>query len=156
MTYFTKRELIRAAELLQQTDPRSSEYHVLLRSIEFLDSMGQTLDAIAELDPNEAPKAADTGEDTGAIKVREQKADGKVVPFTAPEYPEAAEDEPPEDPPQTVEVKSYSPADVRRALVAARSKGVDIKAVLAKVGADNFQGVPAAKYGEIMKELGVV
>lgn len=164
MTYFTKSELIRAAELLKETDPRSSEYHVLLRSIEYLDSMGQTLDEIAGLDPNEdsaETESARESEDTGAIK-----APSNVVPFTAAEYPVATEDEPPEDPPQTVappessappaEEKTYTSAQVRKALVDARSKGTDVKALLAEVGADNFQAVPASKYGTIMKKLGVI
>ena len=168
MTELTRRELVRAAELLKETDPRSSEYHVLLRSIEYLDSMGATLDEIAELIDWEIamefpPVAA--GE-SSAIKARPGK--GELTPFPGKKEPVPQPAEPLPEPtpitdpqPEPVETEAepeptYSAAQVRKALVDARSKGVDIKAVLAKVGADNFQGVPASKYGIIMKELEVV
>lgn len=172
MTELTKRELVRAAELLKETDPRSSEYHVLLRSIEYLDSMGKTLDDIAELIDWEIAEMvycgieADAAGESSAIKAR--KPIDNLTPFPGKKepVPEPAEPAPlPEptpitdpqpEPAETEAEPTYSAAQVRKALVDARSKGVDIKAVLAKVGADNFQGVPASKYGSIMKELGVV
>lgn len=169
MTELTRRELVRAAELLKETDPRSSEYHVLLRSIEYLDSMGAALDEIAELIDWEIAMEQTPAEPAGdgsAIKARPGK--GELTPFPGKKEPVPQPAEPlpeptpitdPVEPPVETEAEpepTYSAAQVRKALVDARSKGADIKAVLAKVGADNFQGVPAAKYGTIMKELEVV
>jgi hypothetical protein len=133
-----KQELNRLVQSIPVTDPRSSEYHMLLRSIEYLDSMGGTIEEIL------AEVFDDGAEDSGAIELQPTP----VISFPKPAETEAeteAEAEP-----------TYSAAQVRKALVDARSKGVDIKTLMAKVGADNFQGVPAAKYGAIMKELGVV
>jgi hypothetical protein len=101
---------------------------------------------------------------SSAIKATAETGDHVVVahvpPFTAAEFPE----EPPEDPPEepaptteaTTEAKTYNSAEVRKALVDARSSGTDVKALLKKFGAANFSEVPAAKYGELMAELGVV
>lgn len=158
MTEFMRDELNRLVQKIPVTDPCTSEYHVLLRSIEYLDSMGPTIEeilaevfeaAVAEDLGAEKLDVKDGAELISAIKAREE---GKVVPFTAPEFPE----DPPEDKPAEQEEKTYDPSEVRKALVDAKKKGVDIKVILAKVGVDNFQAVPAAKYGTIMKELEVV
>lgn len=160
MTEFMRDELNRLVQKIPVTDPCSSEYHVLLRSIEYLDSMGSTIEEILaqvfedQVTDDLAAEKLDVKE--GAERVKEisaikARAEGKVVPFTAPDFPEATEDKPAEQ-----EEKTYDPSEVRKALVAAKKNGVDVKAILAKVGVDNFQAVPAAKYGIIMKELEVV
>ena len=77
MTELTRRELVRAAELLKETDPRSSEYHCLLRSIEYLDSMGAALDEIAALIDWEI--ATETAGEGSAIKDRLEQ--GELVQF---------------------------------------------------------------------------
>ena len=160
MTEFLKKEFKRLVDLLPQTDPRGMEYQTLLRSIECLDAIGlSTIDVIVDMDKLEA--AAEKS---------------KVVPFTKAEFPEAVEEtveekaeaveetgaeetganEPkPEPAPveSVVEEKTYTSAEVRKALVEARGKGVDVKAVLAKVGADNFTAVPASKYAALMDAL---
>lgn len=192
MTEFTKSELIRCAELLPQTDPRTSEYHVLLRSIEYLDAMGATIDEIAELttadmvcdglcDGVEMARAAaalkaklgraktERAEENSANKGRVVEL--KPVPKAEIEKPEPAEKsedlvlepqpEPITDPapaPQAVEppAKTYTSAEVRRALVDARNAGTDVRALMAEFGAESFGGVPASRYADLMKRLGVV
>lgn len=155
MQSFVMEELGRLIDLIPETDPRSPDYQMLLRSIECLDAMGQTINEIQQARIDEAIR-------------EDQQENAKVIPFTAPEFPE----EPPDDPMDeavksttvaenattapTTEAKTYSSSDVRKALVDARGKGADVKAILAKVGADNFQGVPAAKYGELMDALAEV
>lgn len=160
MTEFMRDELNRLVQKIPVTDPCSSEYHVLLRSIEYLDSMGSTIEEILaqvfadQVADDLAAEKLDVKEGAELISATKSKAEegGKVIPFTAPEFPE----DPPEAEPAEQEEKTYDPSEVRKALVDAKKKGVDIKAILAKVGADNFQAVPAAKYGIIMKELEVV
>lgn len=193
MTEFTKSELIRCAELLPQTDPRTSEYHVLLRSIEYLDAMGATIDEIAELTTADmvcdglsdgvemARAAAALKEKLGRAKTEPGSEfnganKGRVVelkpaPKAEIEKPEPAEKsedlvlepqpEPITDPapaPQAVEppAKTYTSAEVRRALVDARNAGTDVRALMAEFGAESFGGVPASRYADLMKRLGVV
>lgn len=166
MTEFMRAELLRLVHKIPETDPCGSEYHTLLRSIEYLDSMGSTIeeilaqvfeDQVADdlaAEKLDVKEGAERVKETSAIKT--QKAEGKVVPFTAPDFPEATEAEiksVPESAESPSEAKTYDPSEVRKALVDAKKNGVDIKAILAKVGVENFQAVPAAKYGIIMKEL---
>lgn len=168
MTEFMRNELNRLVQKIPETDPCSSEYHILLRSIEYLDSMGQTIEEIlAQVFESQVAddlaaerldiKEAERVKETSAIKARE----GKVVPFTAPEFPEAAETEikpVPEsaESPSEATAKTYSSSEVRKAVVDARLRGVDTAALFRKYGAEVFQGVPEARYPELMKELGVV
>ena len=158
MTKFMRDELNRLVQKIPETDPCSGEYHVLLHSIECLDSMGQMIEEIlaavfeGQAAEDLGAEKLDVKEGAELISAIKSKADGKVVPFTAPDFPE----ELPAETPVEQEEKTYDPSEVRKALVDAKKKGVDIKVILAKVGADNFQAVPAAKYGIIMKELEVV
>lgn len=176
MTDFLKEEMVRLVRKLPETDPRSPDYQMLLRSIECLDAMGQTIEGIVELVNAEVREdmeklreldAAKVVELSSAIKAKAASVD-HAAPFTAAEFPE----EPPDDPMDeavkgttvaenataapVTEPKTYSSSEVRKALVDARGKGVDVKAVLAAVGAENFAAVPAAKYGEVMAKLEVV
>lgn len=145
MTEFVKKEFLRLIDLLDQTDPRSQEYLTLLHSIECFDSMANSIDEMDKL------RTLDLMEDRLAEKktVAEQAAKvaeiakDNVVPFTAPDFP--AE--------QTEEAKTYSASDVRKALVDAKGKGVNVKEILGSFGAENFSALPAAKYGELMARL---
>ena len=179
MTDFLKQEMLRLVDTLPETDPRTQDYHVLLRSIECLDAMGQTINEIVELVEMDTTKglaeeketaekqAAKVVELTSAIKAKAETGDHVVVahvpPFTAAEFPEEPPDDPMDEfvketakPAPATEAKTYNSAEVRKALVDARSSGTDVKALLKKFGAANFSEVPAAKYGELMAELGVV
>jgi hypothetical protein len=131
-----------------------------------------TLKGLAEEKETVKAQAAKVVELSSAIKARQESGDHVVVahvpPFTAAEFPE----EPPDDPMDefvkgttvaenattapVTEPKTYSSSEVRKALVDARGRGVDVKAVLAAVGAENFAAVPAAKYGEVMAKLEVI
>jgi hypothetical protein len=76
-------------------------------------------------------------------------------PVMEPEEPEVEEPkvEEPEEP-KTEEPKTYKREDVRAALARARKKGVSVAELLSEFGVDNFTGLPAAKYGELMSKLG--
>lgn len=158
MSELMRQELNRLVQMLPVTDPSKSEYHILLRSIECLEALGQTIEEILA--------QVFDDQDTGAIEL-------KPIPFPKPDLdptnpvPVPKPIEPPLEPANksvtesadspAVTEKTYSSAEIRAALVDARTnRGIDIKQLLAKFGAANYQEVPAAKYGELMKMLEVV
>ena len=173
MTEFMRDELNRLVQKIPVTDPCSQEYHVLLRSIEYLDSMGATIEEILA-QVFEAAVADDLGAEKLDVKegaelisaIKAQKAEGKVVPFTAPEFPEDPPDaETPAEiksvpvsaeSPSEPTTKTYSASDVRKAVVDARLRGVDTAPLFRKYGAEFFQGVPEDRYPDLMRDLGVV
>lgn len=170
MTEFMRDELNRLVQKIPETDPCSQEYHVLLRSIEYLDSMGSTIEEIlaqvfeAEVAEDLGAEKLDVKEGAELISAIKSKTEGKVVPFTAPDFPEAAEAETPAEiksVPESAEspsepAKTYSSSDVRKAVVDARLRGVDTAELFKKYGSETFQGVPEARYPDLMKDLGVV
>ena len=178
MTEFVKQELVRLIDKLPETDPRSPDYQMLLRSIECLDAMGQTIDEIVELAKEglnvDTPvlTPAQVVELSSAIKAKAETGDHVVVahvpPFTAAEFPEEPPDEVADEfvkgttvaenatTAPTTETKTYTSSEVRAALVDARGKGADIKAVMTQFGVNNFQEIPAARYAELMAVLEAV
>jgi hypothetical protein len=179
MTEFMRDELNRLVQKIPVTDPCSQEYHVLLRSIEYLDSMGATIEEILaqvfeaqvfedQVTDDLAAEKLDVKEGAELISAIKARADGKVVPFTAPEFPEAAEAETPAEQeeiksvPESAEspseptTKTYSASDVRKAVVDARLRGVDTAPLFRKYGAEFFQGVPESRYPDLLRDLGVI
>lgn len=72
------------------------------------------------------------------------------TPFPSPE-PSVEEYEPP-----VMDDKTYTKEEVRAALANGRKNGLNVVELLAEFGAENFTGLPAAKYPEIMARLGAV
>lgn len=168
MTEFMQKECYRLIDKLAETDPTTEAYHIVLSSIERLDAIGTTIDEIAKtregkptikmisakelmqtdpatLDPPTLEELADIAEEEKLKKEQLKKLTVEATPpFEAADFPAEVKEE----------AKTYSPSEVRKALVEARGKGTDVKAILAKVGADNFTAVPEAKYGELMSLLG--
>jgi hypothetical protein len=165
MTEFVKREFLRLIDLLPQTDPRTNEYLTLLHSIECFDSIANSVDEmdglrridlmedrIEERKPfEEQPKKI--------VKIAKtpipEEDGGKVVPFTAPDFPEpVAEEE--TAPPKPPEEEKIDPSEVRKALVAARARGIDSKEILSGFGVTHFQELPASKYRALLDSLEVI
>lgn len=138
---------------IPQTDPTSAEYHILLRSIEYLDAIGSTIDAIVTEASEEMRKDLEAEKQT----VEEQTA--KVIEIAkavAKAEPEPAPKEEPIPEPKaelTGANKVWSAAEVRKALVEAKGAGVDVKGLLLSVGVDSFPALPAARYAELMARL---
>ena len=174
MTEFTKKECLRLIDKLTETDPTTEAYHILLSSIERFDSIGNTVDEIAQLREGATEHVVI---DVAAIKEKIQKlkeaastptsppedatdsgfyvaTSGAVIPFETTDFPAEVKDDLVKDAPPPVEEETYTSSQVRKALVDARKNGVDVKALLAEFGADNFSAVPAGKYGAIMRKLG--
>lgn len=153
MTAFVKEELLRLVDRIPQTDPTTAEYHILLRSIEYLDAIGSTIDAIVTEASEEMRKDLEAEKQT----VEEQTA--KVIEIAkavAKAEPEPAPKEEPIPEPKaelTGANKVWSAAEVRKALVEAKGAGVDVKGLLLSVGVDSFPALPAARYAELMARL---
>lgn len=175
MTEFTKKECLRLIDKLSETDPTTEAYHILLSSIERFDSIGNTVDEIAQLREAAAEHVVI---DVSAIKEQMKKRaeaapedDGThpippelVVPFETEDFPAEVKDDLVKDVPppaeekkeEPVEEKVYESSDVRAALVDARGRGVNVGEILQKFGVSNFQFLPASQYGELIKALGTV
>ena len=158
MTEFMQKECYRLIDKLAETDPTTEAYHIVLSSLERLDAIGTTIDEIAKMRETRELTAI-LRPDVLANEVKEQfdeilSAPGN--PFTKGTFPAdpAPEAEVKDDLVKQDSAKTYSASEVRKALVEARGKGTDVKAILAKVGADNFTAVPEAKYGDLMSLLG--
>lgn len=167
MTKFMKLELKRLVTKLPEVDPTTSDYHVLLRSIEFLDGMGQTIEAI--LDEVMADEDGAAG-DSSAIELQPIPFPGATLDPTNP-VPVPAPVEPPQEPAGSSsssfpvnnsvtesadspeEEKTWAASDVRAKLVEAKAKGVVVKALLKSFGVENFQELDKTKYAALMAAL---
>ena len=58
-----------------------------------------------------------------------------------------------DDAPTEEPEKTYAKEDVRAALAKARKKGINVTEFLGEFGVENFTGLPAAKYPEVMAKL---
>lgn len=139
MTEYSRKEFRRLLDKVPETDPSTTAYHVLMQSIEMFNAIALTIDDF--LDP-------------GGVPPQECPVDN-VVPFNATDFPADVKDEP-APPPEKAEEKTYTSPEVRKALVDARGKGVNVKEILAGFGAENFQALPASKYGALMEALEVI
>lgn len=160
MTEYSKKEFRRLLDKVPETDPSTTAYHVLMQSIEMFNAIALTIDEFL---------------DSGVVPPQEQVIgvnNVNVVPFTAPDFPAETPEEQeghevaelvkkvveaqPAPPPEKAEEKTYTSPEVRKALVDARGKGVNVKEILAGFGAENFQALPASKYGALMEALEVI
>lgn len=166
MTKFLKTEANRLVGLLPETDPRTGDYHMLLRSLEFLDGLSQTIDAIVEL------ALEDEGDgDSSAIELQPIPFPGSVSLDPTNPVPVPAPVEPPQEPAGSSsssfpvnnsssvsadspkEEKTWAASDVRAKLVEAKAKGVVVKALLKSFGVENFQELDQTKYSALMAAL---
>ena len=138
MTDFVRDELLRVVHTLPDTDPRTAEYHVLLRSVELLDSVGPTIEDIIKMEP--------CNEDcTDCAECGDTADESKVIDFP-PAPPEPHETEPAEE-------VTLTSAEVRTKLAAARKAGVNVAALIKDMGVDNFTALPAGRYAELLKRI---
>ena len=166
MTETVKQEFMRLVDLLPQTDPRTEAYHILLSSIERFDAIGSTINDMADVIHSEAALDAVTTEagwvkdQVGKVVELTARIDPEkvpvhpipTVPFEATDFPaETPEEKKPEPAPPTL-----SASDVRKLLVEARGRGVNVKEVLKGFGADSFQALPADKYDALADALRAV
>ena len=169
MTTTMAREFLRLIEKLHETDPSTQAYLTLLQSIECLNSIGTTIEemltesmaAIARQDPVTAHADWVEGQEGKVVELSVVVDPEKVPvhpiptpPFEAADFPAEVKDDLVKEESVKEEVKTYTSAQVRKALVDARNSGTDVRALLAEFGADNFGAVPEGKYAELMARLG--
>lgn len=163
MTEFVKKEFLRLVDLLPQTDPRTNEYLTLLHSIECFDSIANSVDEIdrlreVDLSGGEYPEGQIV-QVVGVNPITKQETT-PVVEETRPipvidKYEEEHRDPPPA-PAEELKEEKIDPSEVRKALVAARARGIDSKEILSGFGVTHFQELPASKYRALLDALEVI
>lgn len=180
MTKTMAREFLRLIDKLPETDPTSTAYHVLLQSIECLNSIGQTIEEMlaesnAVLDgPVSAHVDWAEGQEGKIVELTASIDPDKVpvhpiptAPFETADFPETPEEQEghevaelvkqiAEQPEPPKEEKTYQSSDVRAALVDARGRGVNVGEILQRFGVSNFQFLPATQYGALIEALKAV
>ena len=167
MTEFVKQEFLRLIDLLPQTDPRTNEYLTLLHSIECFDSIANSVDEIDGLRKVDLSQGEYPAEQPKIVEVV------GVAPFTTPDFPaETPEEQEGHEVAELVkkvveaqsappklklpEEEKIDPSEVRKALVAARARGIDSKEILSGFGVTHFQELPANKYRALLDALEVI
>lgn len=155
MTEFTANELTRIINKIPETDPTTTEYHILLQSLECFAGIADSIEEVMAQLPDDEPE------------------DGKIVKVEFRPSPELmqqvadmaqAGNEPSDEPfpapgptgapaPETEVADVVDLVTVRAALRDAKKRGVDIKELIQSFGATNLTDLPAGKYGELMKKL---
>jgi len=142
MTDFLKNEFKKCLDTLEATSPASPDYAYILQNISFLDSCGQQIETIIDLSRS-------------VVLAKE----GKVLSFTDPpaEYETAPATEEPVEAPTPApapakEAKSYTKAELRKALYNAKKKGFDVVDIYQKYGVNNINDLPESAYAEIVEE----
>lgn len=183
MTEFVKQEFLRLIDLLPQTDPRTNEYLTLLHSIECFDSLANSvdeMDGLRRIDLMEDRIAEQTAVEEKTKKIVEiatakpvesgvarpqqtapdflddPTATNAVKPIPVIDKYEEEHRDPPPAPPKPVEEEKIDPSEVRKALVAARARGIDSKEILSGFGVTHFQELPANKYRALLDALEVI
>lgn len=149
MNEFIAAELQRIIDQIPRTDPATTDYHILLQSLECFAGIAEMIEAVQE----------QIGMEGRIIHVEFRTPQGGPLPSAESE--EKAEEFPPEpespfEEPKTEEPKpskTYEMTEVRAALVEARKRGVNVTALLREYGVENFGAFPAGKYGELMDRL---
>lgn len=170
MNDYITQELSRIVNRIPHVDPASSDYHMLLASLEGFYNLAEVLEeilSVVDVDPDEGkiiqvefrPSVVPCSEDCATCDRCSGEEEAPILSSNSTDSVTAGEnttetvEEAAESPSEKVE-KRYDPADVRRALLAAKRRGVDLTQVFHSVGASNFSNLPPEKYAEVMAQLG--
>ena len=167
MNEFISSELQRIITKIPETDPATTEYHILLQSLECFAGIADLIEEAQEQIGMEGQiiHVEFRPQMGGAHPVDEEKpskleavslSDFAKMDIPKPEgYDEQYKDEEVwhEEAVKAEAEKTYEMTEVRAALVEARKRGVNVSALLKEFGVDNFGAFPAGKYGELMKKL---
>ena len=141
MTEFTAKELNRLIQMLPETDPSTSAYHNLLYSLEHLACNVEAIDMIlGEIDMAER----------GIVRVefapfgKNERADN-VVDINAVK---SADPAPASEPAPEIDLIT-----VRKAMKAAKQRGVDIVGAVQELGGKNLTDLSPDQWPALMKKL---
>lgn len=170
MNDYITQELSRIVNRIPHVDPASSDYHMLLASLEGFYNLAEVLEeilSVVDVDPDEGkviqvefrPPVVPCSEACATCDRCSNEEEAPISSSNSTESVTAGEnttetvDKAAESPSEKVE-KSYDPAEVRKALYAAKQRGVDLLQFFRSFGATNFSNLPPEKYGEVMDKLG--
>lgn len=165
MTEYVAGELRRIIGMIPTVDPTTTEYHILLQSLECFAGIADSIEEIMseiDYDPPAAEAVTKVTLHPALEKALEEKAGEtpaedvpkklEAIPFK--EFMERDIPKPEEDETEQAEpARVWEMTEVRAALVEARKKGVNVSALLREFGVENFGAFPAGKYDELMKRL---
>lgn len=156
MTDYTASELRRIIGMIPTVDPTTTEYHILLQSLEcfagIADSVEEIMAEIGEVEPVEGQIIRVEFRPELLKQQMQEEAEAEEESFSTDGEAGA---QTPETPvvDQPVEETTYDLVTVRQAMRDAKKRGVDIVALIKDLGATNLTDLPAEKYGELMKKL---
>lgn len=157
MTEYSANELRRIIAMIPQTDPTTTEYHILLQSLEcfagIMESIEEIMEQVGEPDAEDGAIVKVEFRPEAALAVKPESIFHPEPESPFPEPEDKAEEEKPKAEP-TEPARVWEMAEVRAALVEARrSKGINITELLKEFGVENFSAFPAGRYDELMKRL---
>ena len=142
MIEFTAKELDRLIHMLPETDPRTDAYHALMRSIGELAYNTETIETIlGEIDMTN--RGIVKVEFAPAGKIEEEPADNVVDINTVRSAAPA-----PAEPAPEIDLIT-----VRKAMKAAKQRGVDIVAAVQELGGKNLTDLSPDQWPALMKKL---
>ena len=156
---FIALEFLRLVSFINQTDPRSSQYGILLENIERFGAAAVMFDELwqifASYYGNEPEIIKPEFKVVSAEEIKDEPEAENVPDSPMVEEPEMFEPEeaPAEEAPVSVE---YAEADVKKAIGKARADGKLPKIkdwLVENWGVEGFSALPASKYGEAMEKL---
>jgi hypothetical protein len=119
----------------------TSEFLVLLQTLDTVVTLiDKTHHEVGEL---QAPSDAEEN------RPEEKAPEADAAEATA-EKPEPTQTP---DPPKTANTPEYTMVDVRKKLLAARAKGVNVSTIVRSFGVENFQDIDATRYPEVIAAL---
>ena len=162
---FIALEFLRLVSFINQTDPRSSQYGILLENIERFGAAAVMFDELWQI------FASYYGNEPEIIKpefkvvsVEEIKEEPEAEPQTEEPLVKEVPDSPMVEEPEMFETEEapaeeapvYAEADVKKAIGKARADGKLPKIkdwLVENWGVEGFSALPASKYGEAMEKL---
>ena len=162
-------EVKKTLDTLKATDPSTGAYHATLHSLECLYGLATEINGAVDLVEGRAVVKA-VGDNVIPFPSEDQNTEVKAEPDPAAEVEEAPapakakakgkakEKKEPErevDKPSAVTpAKTYTKADLRKALYNARNEGVDIVSIYQQYGVNGINDLPEAAYAEIIELYG--
>lgn len=145
MTEFTAKELNRMIQMLPETDPSTSAYHNLLYSLERLACNVEAIDMIlGEIDMAERGIVKVEFAPFGKNETQDPEPADNVVGINAVKSADPAPAEP---------APELDLITVRKAMKAAKQRGVDIVAAVQELGGKNLTDLSPDQWPALMKRL---
>lgn len=148
MTDYTASEFRRLISMIPTVDPTTTEYHILLQSLECFAGIADSIEELmAEIGDVEPVEGQIIHVEFRPELLKQQMQEEQVQEAEVKEVETQTQEAEPE------QETTYDLVTVRQAMRDAKKRGVDIVALIKDLGATNLTDLPAEKYGELMKKL---